>query len=163
MKKIKQIYKDKFNFSDIAADYKIFFDSVDTINLAGVHLYSDLNDNNFYLFDCKDAERWDASPIAQIKFQFADNNTIFIRRLEFINNQYKGKGVASKFIKMFENFCTKNGYANIFGEFDPLHGESEEKVKNFYLRNNYEFKTISNKLHIYKLLKQDINIDENEF
>lgn len=163
MENLKKFYMEKYDMSSIDAKYNMFFDKIHHNQVVGIKLSNTIADSNFYLFDCKDKDSLNMNPIAQIKFQLLEDGTVFIRRLEFINNNYKGKGYASKLISLFEKFCIKNGYEKILGEFDPLHGESEETVKNFYLRNNYEFKNISNKLHIYKLLKQNINNENLEF
>ena len=89
------------------------------------------------MFDCDKVDDWNASPIAQIKF-LDNNDRFYLRRLEFIDNSYKGKGYASDFMKGLEKYCIKNNYKTIAGEMIPLHNESEEYVQKFYEKNGFK-------------------------
>ena len=130
--------------------------------LAGLMLNNFLQDKCFYLFKVElEKENIDEqfSLISQIKF-FSDKNSIFIRRLEFTDQNNKGKGYASQMIKFFEEYCNKNDYKSIYGELIPLHNESLEKVENYYLRNGYTISTENGQKMISKSLEQ---VEENIF
>ena len=108
----------------------------------------------FYLFDANTIDDLYNSPIAQIKFMDDDKTDMFIRRLEFIDNNFKGKGYASALIKCFELYSQNNNYKNIVGELVPLHNEPAEKVTKYYLKNGFEIKTDqNNEPHIFKKIK----------
>ncbi len=130
--------------------------------LAGLMLNNFLQDKCFYLFKVElNKENIDEqfSLISQIKF-FSNKDSIFIRRLEFTDQNNKGKGYASQMIKYFEEYCDKNDYKSIYGELIPLHNESLEKVEKYYLRNGYKISTENGQKMINKTLEP---IQENIF
>jgi hypothetical protein len=135
----KQKYMDRYDLTENQAKQKMMFFYDDKKELFVAMEFSNYHfqDKNFYLFKANNIDNFSNEPIAQIKFMKQKNDELFIRRLEFINNNYKGKGYASAFIKCFEHFAEKENCKTITGELVPLHNETEQKVKNFYLRNGF--------------------------
>ncbi|MBQ0017265.1 MAG: GNAT family N-acetyltransferase, partial [Clostridiales bacterium] len=103
------------------------------------YITMNFENNVFYIFDSKTCNELENRPIAQIKYipNLLNDKQMFIRRLEFINNDYSKKGIASLMLKCFEEFCKNNGFTSITGEFDPLHNVSPVVVEKFYRRNGY--------------------------
>lgn len=164
LEKVRKKYMEKFGFTEDMANDRIFFISHNNEKLlALIEFYNYMsNDKNLYLFDCDKVEDWNSSPIAQIKF-LDRKDEFYLRRLEYIDNNYRGKGYATDFMKGLEKYCKRNDYKTITGELIPLHGENEEYVQKFYERNGFEI-TIDeqNQKHINKVIKnENIEIQEN--
>ena len=156
--KIIESIKSKYDLIDIELEQKLVLHKQPNGKiLAGITFYNDLQDKCFYLFDIKDngtSEEYEFIPVAQIKFLLYKNDTVFIRRLEFINQDYKGKGYASCLISFFEEYCYRHNYQLITGELIPLHNEPFENVKKFYTRNGYKISTINGQNMISKVVEQ---------
>ena len=166
--KIIEKIKEKFCLSDIEVKLNLVVHKHKNGEIiVGLTLDNHQQDKCFYLFSVKpneehnSNENFELKPIAHIKF-IPSKNSIFIRKLEYINWTYKGKGYASQMIKCFEQYCKNNNYAEIIGELIPLYDEPLEKVENYYKRNGFEIKedTNSSQKLIRKTLEQT---EENIF
>ena len=135
---------EKLDIMDCFAEDRLFFmqHSKDKM-LVGVEQFDYANqDKYFFLYDSAEilnSQDDFYGPVAMIKFMPNQNNKdeMFIRRLEFINDNCRGKGYASCLIKLFEAYCEKNNYKNISGEMIPLHGVPEDVVENYYVKNGF--------------------------
>ena len=158
--KIKQEYKNRYNLSqDEIENNLIFAKTKDEKIVVGMPFFNQSQDNSFYLFDGEKYMDLYNEPIAQIKFFLdKDNKSAYIRRLEFVNNNYKGKGYATMLMKCFEKYCQKNNIFSLEGEFIPLHNESPEKVRKYYKRNGFSFKKVNGQEYISKILQDEKNL-----
>lgn len=155
IKTIKQKIMDRFDLIESqASNNLVFFEHGNKI-LVGMFLYNYASsEQNYYLYDGDKLDEFTAGLIAQIKCLPENKPTMFIRRLEFADNSYKGKGYASALIQCFEHYCAKNGFTTITGEFIPLHNEPEQKVAAYYRKNGYDIiKDQQGQNHIYKKIK----------
>ena len=155
IEKIKLKYMDKYGLSEEQANDKLVFCKHNNKLLVGMAFCDkSVQDQNFYLFEADQVDCLYNTPIAQIKFLDDNKPTMFIRRLEFVNDKYKGKGYATSLIKCFEAYCKNNGLEQLTGELIPLHGEQPNKVEKFYLKNGYKISLDqNNQKHISKSIK----------
>lgn len=135
----REKYKERYDLTDAQADDLIIFEHNNKLLVGMAFCDRMLQDQNFYLFDADTITELNNMPIAQIKFLENQKPIMFIRRLEFVDNSFKGKGYATALLKSFEEYCRQNGYTCITGEFVPLHNEDERKVAKFYDKNGYHF------------------------
>lgn len=158
--KIKQEYANRYSLSqDEVENYLVFAKTKEGKIVVGMPFFNQSQDNSFYLFDGEKYMDLYNEPIAQIKFFLdKDNKSAYIRRLEFVNNNYKGKGYATMLMKCFEKYCQKNNIFSLEGEFIPLHNESPEKVRNYYKRNGFSFKKVNGQEYISKTLQDEKNL-----
>lgn len=145
VKDFKERLMYKLDIGECFAEDRMFFMqySKDKV-LAGVEFYdSSMQDKLFFLYDSQDVLSKDEDdfiqPVAMIKYMPHENDKsdMFIRRLEFINDAYRGKGYASCFIKLFEAYCNKNKFNSLSGELIPLHNVPEEIVQGYYEKNGF--------------------------
>ena len=105
------------------------------------------------------------SPIMQIKYidrkLDKKEKELYIRRLEFIDNNFKGKGYASTFMKGLTRYCIVNNIDYITGEFEPLHNEPVKKVRDFYIRNGFAIYTPKGDKQQYIYKSISFNIEED--
>lgn len=144
IKQCKTKLMEKLDILDCFAEDRLFFiEHSKGKVLVGVEQFDYSNqDKYFFLYDGADilnSEDDFYGPVAMIKFMpnQNNNNEMFIRRLEFINDNCRGKGYASCLIKLFEAYCHKNGYKNMGGEMIPLHDVPEQVVENYYKKNGF--------------------------
>lgn len=156
---IKQKFMDKYCLDNEQANKNLVFCEFKDKIYVGLSLCdSGLQDQNFYFYDAEKVDDFCTPPIAQIKFMTDNKPAMFIRRLEFVDFSYKGKGYASKFMQSFEAYCINNNFNHIFGELIPLHNESEQKVENYYIKNGFKIvKDENGQKIIHKDIKQSLS------
>ena len=146
IKELKQKLMEKLDIMECFAEDRMFFiQHSKNKMLVGVEMFDySAQDKYFYLYDSQDILNADVDdfyqPVAMIKFMPNQNSKdeMFIRRLEFINDDCRGKGYASCLMKVFESYCAKNGYKTISGELIPLHDIPENIVENYYVKNGFD-------------------------
>lgn len=164
IKELKQKLMEKLDIMECFAEDRMFFIKHSKNKmLVGVEMFDySAQDKYFYLYDSQDILNTDIDnfyqPVAMIKFmpnQYSKDE-MFIRRLEFINDDYRGKGYASCLMKVFESYCEKNGYKIIGGELIPLHDIPENIVENYYVKNGFDILQSNGQKLIYKKVEKPI-------
>lgn len=145
----KQKVMDKYCLTEGQLEENALFVNVNGDYFVAIDFASSGNgfERCLYFIECSRLNDFSTIPTLQIKYQTNQLNKninkgdFFVRRLEYVDYSFKGKGYASVFMDVAKEFAKQMGCKNIVGELIPLHGESSEKVEHFYRKNNFEIAT----------------------